>query len=317
MIDPQPTFLNLTDAAASKLREMTKEESNPDVGLRVYVYSGGCSGFRYGMMIEDAPTAEDSVLQANGVRSTSTAKAWRSSRARDRLHRHADGRRLHRQQPERGQRLRLRLELPDRGGRGQPAVLLPLGRSRSSSPTEAAGRPGGFAIAGRQAASCSGARLNSGSMEIPLFPLRTVLCPGIAMPLHIFEPRYRLMIDRCIEESQPVRDRPDPRGPRGRAGATWHRRRSARSPRSARRQISGRPVRPARGRQRAVRDRVGRLGPGAVPDRLTSEARRRRSAIAEVAAAPAAGRSAVSSATSSCSSRWRARRRRDRHPGRG
>jgi iron-sulfur cluster assembly protein len=68
MIDPQPTVLSLTDAAATKLRELTKEEPNPDVGLRVYVYSGGCSGYRYGMMLEDAPTADDQILSANGVR---------------------------------------------------------------------------------------------------------------------------------------------------------------------------------------------------------------------------------------------------------
>ncbi len=68
MIDPQPTVVSLTDAAATKLRELTAEEVNPDIGLRVYVYSGGCSGFRYGMMLEDAPTDEDRVLRANGVR---------------------------------------------------------------------------------------------------------------------------------------------------------------------------------------------------------------------------------------------------------
>jgi iron-sulfur cluster assembly accessory protein len=68
MIEPQPTVLNLTDAAASKLAELTKEEPNPDIGLRVYVYSGGCSGYRYGMMLEDAPTADDQILSANGVR---------------------------------------------------------------------------------------------------------------------------------------------------------------------------------------------------------------------------------------------------------
>jgi iron-sulfur cluster assembly accessory protein len=68
MLDAQPTILSLTDAAASKLRELTAEEPNPAIGLRVYVYSGGCSGFRYGMMLEDAPTADDQVLQANGVK---------------------------------------------------------------------------------------------------------------------------------------------------------------------------------------------------------------------------------------------------------
>jgi Lon protease-like protein len=40
-------------------------------------------------------------------------------------------------------------------------------------------------------------------MEIPLFPLHTVLCPGVALPLHIFEPRYRLMVGRCLSEDRP------------------------------------------------------------------------------------------------------------------
>ena len=36
--------------------------------------------------------------------------------------------------------------------------------------------------------------------RLPLFPLNTVLFPHAAMPLHIFEERYRLMIGRCIDE---------------------------------------------------------------------------------------------------------------------
>ena len=39
--------------------------------------------------------------------------------------------------------------------------------------------------------------------ELPLFPLHTVLCPGVALPLHIFEERYRLMIGRCIDNAEP------------------------------------------------------------------------------------------------------------------
>lgn len=38
-------------------------------------------------------------------------------------------------------------------------------------------------------------------MEIPLFPLPLVLFPQVVVPLHIFEERYRLMINRCIEQS--------------------------------------------------------------------------------------------------------------------
>jgi iron-sulfur cluster assembly protein len=62
-----PALVTLSDAAATKLRELTAEEPNPQIGLRVYVYSGGCSGFRYGMMLEDQPTADDVTVQANGI----------------------------------------------------------------------------------------------------------------------------------------------------------------------------------------------------------------------------------------------------------
>jgi Lon protease-like protein len=37
------------------------------------------------------------------------------------------------------------------------------------------------------------------SKRIPLFPLDVVLFPDTPLPLHIFEPRYKLMIQRCLE----------------------------------------------------------------------------------------------------------------------
>jgi Lon protease-like protein len=39
--------------------------------------------------------------------------------------------------------------------------------------------------------------------RLPLFPLNSVLFPGAALPLHIFEERYKLMIGRCLEERAP------------------------------------------------------------------------------------------------------------------
>ena len=38
--------------------------------------------------------------------------------------------------------------------------------------------------------------------RIPLFPLNTVLFPGMTLPLHIFEPRYQEMIRRCLESDR-------------------------------------------------------------------------------------------------------------------
>lgn len=37
---------------------------------------------------------------------------------------------------------------------------------------------------------------------LPIFPLNTVLFPGGLLPLHIFEPRYQLMIGECIEHER-------------------------------------------------------------------------------------------------------------------
>ncbi len=39
-------------------------------------------------------------------------------------------------------------------------------------------------------------------MRIPLFPLDTVLFPGTALPLHIFEERYREMIGECLTQDK-------------------------------------------------------------------------------------------------------------------
>ncbi|HXW57528.1 MAG TPA: LON peptidase substrate-binding domain-containing protein [Candidatus Cybelea sp.] len=36
--------------------------------------------------------------------------------------------------------------------------------------------------------------------RIPLFPLELALLPGMPIPLHIFEPRYKTMIARCLRE---------------------------------------------------------------------------------------------------------------------
>ncbi len=55
-------------------------------------------------------------------------------------------------------------------------------------------------------------------MDLPLFPLHTVLFPGMSLPLHIFEPRYRTMINACLDSQQPfgvvlIRSGPEVGGP--------------------------------------------------------------------------------------------------------
>lgn len=42
--------------------------------------------------------------------------------------------------------------------------------------------------------------------QLPLFPLTTALVPGLVLPLHIFEPRYRVMIDELLERPDDERE---------------------------------------------------------------------------------------------------------------
>lgn len=38
---------------------------------------------------------------------------------------------------------------------------------------------------------------------LPLFPLNTVLFPGMQLKLHIFEPRYKTLINQCVDRNEP------------------------------------------------------------------------------------------------------------------
>ena len=38
---------------------------------------------------------------------------------------------------------------------------------------------------------------------IPIFPLRIIVYPGEALNLHVFEPRYRQMMQECIGQKKP------------------------------------------------------------------------------------------------------------------
>ena len=65
-----PEVITVTETAATKISGLMAEENKVEAGLRVFVQGGGCSGFQYGLMIEDGngdPTA-DQVFESNGVR---------------------------------------------------------------------------------------------------------------------------------------------------------------------------------------------------------------------------------------------------------
>src|SRR4026209_251354 len=68
MITETTTLINVSPNAAEKINELLTEEGKVGSGLRVFVQGGGCSGFQYGLMIEESGGAGDQVFESNGVR---------------------------------------------------------------------------------------------------------------------------------------------------------------------------------------------------------------------------------------------------------
>ena len=63
-------LITVTEIAASKIADLMVEEKKGSGGLRVFVQGGGCSGFQYGLMIEegDGDASADRVFESNGIR---------------------------------------------------------------------------------------------------------------------------------------------------------------------------------------------------------------------------------------------------------
>jgi iron-sulfur cluster assembly accessory protein len=62
-------MISLTEAALAKVKGILEQEkaSLPDGGLRVYVQGGGCSGFSYGMVLDEV-TEGDQIYETNGIK---------------------------------------------------------------------------------------------------------------------------------------------------------------------------------------------------------------------------------------------------------
>jgi iron-sulfur cluster insertion protein len=62
-------MINLTTNAAQKVKGLLDQEraALPDGGLRIYVQGGGCSGFSYGMVLDETGEG-DQVFELEGVR---------------------------------------------------------------------------------------------------------------------------------------------------------------------------------------------------------------------------------------------------------
>lgn len=69
-INQPEVALEMTSAAAVEVKKfMEAEKVSPDEGgLRVSVQPGGCSGFKYSLLIEDRPADDDTIVMKDGFR---------------------------------------------------------------------------------------------------------------------------------------------------------------------------------------------------------------------------------------------------------
>ncbi|MEK7240693.1 MAG: iron-sulfur cluster assembly accessory protein [Gemmatimonadota bacterium] len=69
MNTPEVALVISANATVEVKKFMAAEGITPDVGgLRVSVQPGGCSGFKYSLLIEDQAADDDTVLQQDGYR---------------------------------------------------------------------------------------------------------------------------------------------------------------------------------------------------------------------------------------------------------
>jgi iron-sulfur cluster assembly protein len=59
----ETNVMTMTATAAEKVRELLKQESDPALGLRIFVAGGGCSGLQYGMTLDEEQEGDTVISQ--------------------------------------------------------------------------------------------------------------------------------------------------------------------------------------------------------------------------------------------------------------
>ncbi len=63
-----PDTINVTDAAAKKIKELLKAEKKEDHALRMDIVPGGCSGFSYALDFDNKKKEDDKEIKNNGIK---------------------------------------------------------------------------------------------------------------------------------------------------------------------------------------------------------------------------------------------------------
>jgi iron-sulfur cluster insertion protein len=61
-------MITITENVDTKVAEILLEENEPNIGLRVFVQGGGCSGMQYGFALETEQNEDDFIIEQQGVK---------------------------------------------------------------------------------------------------------------------------------------------------------------------------------------------------------------------------------------------------------
>ncbi len=75
-MEPTQETMTFTDTAARKATELLKANTKEQAAIRVFVKSGGCSGYSYGMAIDERTLEGDRIFEDRGVRMVVDPKSW-------------------------------------------------------------------------------------------------------------------------------------------------------------------------------------------------------------------------------------------------
>ncbi len=72
----QADRLTMTDAAVSKASTLIAGSGKENAAIRMFVKSGGCSGYQYGMSVDEKPLEGDLEFEDRGIRIVIDPRSW-------------------------------------------------------------------------------------------------------------------------------------------------------------------------------------------------------------------------------------------------
>ena len=75
-LEPMIETMTFSETGARKASELIQKSGKASAAIRIYVKSGGCSGYSYGMAIDDRTLEGDQLIEDRGVKMVVDKMSW-------------------------------------------------------------------------------------------------------------------------------------------------------------------------------------------------------------------------------------------------